>query len=68
MCAAVLDCSRLLLIVAIEIAHAMLATQGSPHNAVHSSSDKRYALSTRLDCRRGKVAMCSRTAVSPWTD
>ena len=38
-CAAVLDCSRLLLIVAIEIAHAMLARQGLPHNAVHSSSN-----------------------------
>ena len=34
-CAAILDCSHLLLIVAIGIA---LAMQGSPHNAMHSSS------------------------------
>ena len=34
-CAAILDCSHLLLIVAIGIA---LAMQGSPHNAMHPSS------------------------------
>ena len=38
--AAVLDYSHLLLIVAVGIAHAMLATECKtrPHNAVHSSS------------------------------
>ena len=34
MCAAVLGCSHLLLIVDIEITHACSAMQGLPHNAV----------------------------------
>ena len=39
-CAAVLECSHLLLIVAIGIGQGMLSTQckARPHNAVHSSS------------------------------
>ena len=61
-CAAVLDCSHLLLIVAIRTAHAM---QGSPHNAMHSSSslgiDSSFkCLNIWLSCFKQRRGIASR--------